>query len=84
MNRGFPRMTSRKSTRTSLDGRVYAWQAAGRNGMALLSAGALPATGCSGHSSGAAAPGRYVIQISGTGTSSDVIHYQNIALTITQ
>jgi large repetitive protein len=49
-----------------------------------LSAGALLATGCSGYSSSTAAPGTYVIQVTGTGTSSDVIHYQNITLTITK
>ncbi len=49
-----------------------------------LSAGALVATGCSGYSSSTAAPGTYVIQVTGTGTSSDVIHYQNVSLTITQ
>jgi large repetitive protein len=49
-----------------------------------LSAGALLATGCSGYSSSTAAPGTYVIQVTGTGASSDVIHYQNITLTITK
>ncbi|HTW60188.1 MAG TPA: Ig-like domain repeat protein [Terracidiphilus sp.] len=49
-----------------------------------LSAGALVATGCSGYSSSTAAAGTYVIQVTGTGTSSDVIHYQNVSLTITQ
>ena len=49
-----------------------------------LSAGALAVTGCSGLSSSSAAPGTYVIQVTGTGTSSDVIHFENISLTITQ
>jgi large repetitive protein len=49
-----------------------------------LSAGALLATGCSGFSSSSAAAGTYVIEVTGTGTSSDVIHYQNVSLTITQ
>jgi hypothetical protein len=49
-----------------------------------LSAGALLATGCSGYSSSTATPGTYTIQVTGTGTSSDVIHFQNVALTITK
>ena len=49
-----------------------------------LSAGALLATGCSGYSSSTAAPGTYTIQVTGTGTSSDVIHFQNVSLTITK
>jgi hypothetical protein len=49
-----------------------------------LSAGALLATGCGGYSSSSAAPGTYVIQITGTGTNSNVIHYQNVTLTITK
>jgi large repetitive protein len=49
-----------------------------------LSAGMLVSTGCGGYSSSTAAPGTYVIQVTGTGTSSDVIHYQNVSLTITQ
>ncbi len=48
-----------------------------------LSAGALLATGCSGYSSSSATPGTYVIQVTGTGTTSNVIHYQNVTLTIT-
>ena len=49
-----------------------------------LSAGALFATGCSGFSMGSAAPGTYTIQIVGTGTNSNVVHYQNETVTITQ
>ncbi len=48
-----------------------------------LSAGALLASGCGGYSSSSAAPGTYVIQVTGTGTSSNVIHYQNVSLTVT-
>ncbi|MGB6744160.1 MAG: Ig-like domain repeat protein [Terracidiphilus sp.] len=48
-----------------------------------LSAAALVATGCSGYSSSSAASGTYVIQVTGTGTTSDVIHYQNVTLDIT-
>ena len=49
-----------------------------------LSAGALFATGCSGFSMGSAAPGTYTIQIVGTGTNSNVVHYQSETVTITQ
>lgn len=49
-----------------------------------LSAGALLTTGCSGYSSSSATPGTYVIQVTGTGTNSGMIHYQNISLTITK
>jgi Bacterial Ig-like domain (group 3)/NHL repeat len=49
-----------------------------------LSAGALFATGCSGFSMGSAAPGTYTIQVVGTGTGSNVVHYQNETVTITQ
>jgi hypothetical protein len=48
-----------------------------------LSTAALLATGCSGYSSTKAAPGTYTIQVTGTGTQSDVIHYQNVTLDIT-
>ena len=48
-----------------------------------LSSAALLATGCSGFSSTKAAPGTYTIQVTGTGTQSDVIHYQNVTLDIT-
>jgi large repetitive protein len=48
-----------------------------------LSAGALLASGCSGVSSSTAKPGTYVIQVTGTGTTTDVTQYQNISLTIT-
>jgi sugar lactone lactonase YvrE len=50
----------------------------------LLSGAALLVTGCSGFSSSSAAPGTYVIQVTGTGANSDVIHYQNVTLTITK
>ena len=50
----------------------------------LLSAASLVAAGCNGFSQNTAAPGTYVIQVSGTGTNSDVVHYQNVTLVITQ
>ena len=48
-----------------------------------FSAAALFATGCNGFSMGSAAPGKYVIQITGTGTNSNTIQYQNVTLNIT-
>ena len=51
--------------------------------MMALSAAALFATGCSGFSMGSVAPGNYVIQITGTGTNSNTIHYQDVTLDIT-
>ena len=50
----------------------------------VLSAAALLATGCSGFSMSTVAPGNYVIQITGTGTNSNVVHYQNFTLDITK
>jgi hypothetical protein len=41
-------------------------------------------TGCSGISQGSAAPGTYVIQVTGVGTGSDITHYQNVTLAITK
>jgi hypothetical protein len=48
-----------------------------------LSMAALFATGCSGFSMGSVAPGTYVIQITGTGTNTNTIHYQTVTLNIT-
>jgi hypothetical protein len=48
-----------------------------------LSVAALFATGCNGSSIGSTAPGTYVIQVTGTGTTSNTIHYQNVTLDIT-
>jgi hypothetical protein len=50
----------------------------------LLSSAAMVASGCSGFSQATATPGAYVIQITATGTNSDVIHYQNLTLNITK
>ncbi len=53
--------------------------------MALVfSAAALVATGCTGFIVNTAAPGNYVIQVTGTGADSDVVEYQNLWLDITQ
>jgi hypothetical protein len=49
----------------------------------LLGVGALAISGCSGSfTQSTAAPGTYVIQVTGTGTGSNIIHYQNVSLTI--
>lgn len=50
----------------------------------LLSGAAMLATGCGGMTSSSAAPGTYVIQVTGTGVNSNIIHYQNVTLTITK
>ena len=50
----------------------------------LLSGAAMLVTGCSGISQGSAAPGTYVIQVTGVGTGSDITHYQNVTLAITK
>jgi predicted secreted protein len=49
----------------------------------LLGGGAMLVTGCSGFSQSTAAPGTYVIQVTGVGDNSDITHYQNVTLTIT-
>ena len=51
--------------------------------IAVVSVATLLATGCSGYSTSSAAPGKYVIQVTGTGANSNVIHYQNVTLEIT-
>jgi hypothetical protein len=50
----------------------------------LVSSAAMVASGCSGFSQATATPGTYVIQVTATGTNSDVIHYQNLTLNITK
>jgi hypothetical protein len=50
----------------------------------VLSAAAMLVNGCSGFTQATAAPGTYTIQITATGVNSDVIHYQNVTLTITK
>jgi len=48
----------------------------------VLSGAAMLVTGCGGFTSSSATPGTYVIQVTGTGINSNVIHYQNVTLTI--
>ncbi len=50
----------------------------------VLSGAALLATGCSSYSVNTATPGNYVIQVTGTGATTDVQQYQNVSLTITK
>ena len=50
----------------------------------LLGSAALLVSGCSGFSQSSAAPGTYVIQVTGVGSNSDITHYQNVSLTITK
>ncbi len=50
----------------------------------VLSAGAFLATGCSSYSTNTATPGNYTIQVTGTGTTTDIQQYQNVSLTITK
>jgi sugar lactone lactonase YvrE len=52
--------------------------------LVLLSGVAMLVNGCSGFTQATASPGTYTIQITATGVNSDVIHYQNVTLTITQ
>jgi hypothetical protein len=50
----------------------------------LLSGATMTMSGCSGFSQSSAAPGTYVIQVTGAGANSDIIHYQNVTLNITK
>ncbi|SPE18212.1 putative NHL repeat containing protein [Candidatus Sulfotelmatomonas gaucii] len=50
----------------------------------VLSAAALMTTGCNSFTQNTAAPGNYVIQVTGTGANSNVVHYQNVSLDITK
>jgi hypothetical protein len=50
----------------------------------ILTAAAFVSTGCSGFSQATATPGTYVIQVTGTGATSNVIEFQNVNLDITK
>ena len=50
----------------------------------LLSLAALLVTGCSGISYASAAPGTYVIEVTGVGSGSNVIHFGTITVTVTK
>jgi len=49
----------------------------------LLSAATLLMAGCGGMSMGSATPGTYVIEVTATGTTTNMVHYQNVMLIIT-
>jgi hypothetical protein len=50
----------------------------------LFGLASMAVTACSGFTQVSAAPGTYVIQVTGTGTNSDIEHYQNVSITITK
>lgn len=50
----------------------------------VLSGGALLAAGCGAFTQASAAPGTYVIQVTGTGVKSNIVHYRSVNLTITK
>jgi hypothetical protein len=50
----------------------------------ILAVAAFVSTGCGGFSQATAAPGTYVIQVTGTGATTNVIEYQNVNLDVTQ
>jgi len=54
------------------------------NAVLLVALGVAVLTGCSGITQISAAPGTYVIQVFGAGVNSNVTHFQNVTLTITQ
>ena len=67
------------------------WRWRRRNGaiwtaalLLVLGAATMLATGCSGFSQSSAAPGAYVIQVTGVGVKSNISHYQNVTLNITR
>ena len=52
--------------------------------IAILLSGPFLITGCGGFTQRTAAPGTYVIQISGVGANSNISHFQNVTLVITK
>jgi hypothetical protein len=52
--------------------------------VAVLSLGALVATGCNSFGSSKVTPGTYTVVITGIGTQSDTVHYTTLTLTITK
>ncbi len=50
----------------------------------LFGLASMALTACSGFTQSSATPGTYVIQVTGTGTNSDIVHYQNVTITITK
>lgn len=60
------------------------WRGLARLALLLLASSSLLLTGCTTFSQSSAAPGTYVIQVTGTGVNSDLSHYQNVTLNITK
>ena len=52
--------------------------------LVLFGLAAMAVTACNGITQVSATPGTYVIQVTGTGNNSDIVHYQNVTVTITQ
>lgn len=52
--------------------------------LVLLGLASMAITACSGFTQVSATPGTYVIQVTGTGNNSDIVHYQNVSITITK
>jgi hypothetical protein len=50
----------------------------------LFGLASMAVTACSGFTQVSAVPGTYVIQVTGTGTNSDIEQYQNVTITITK
>ncbi len=48
----------------------------------LFGFASMAVTACNGFTQVSATPGTYVIQVTGTGNSSDIVHYQNVTITI--
>ena len=64
---------------------AYAYADPGTGLLAIQAVGsALVATGCDSYSVNTAAPGNYVIQVTGTGASTNAQQYQDVSLTITK
>jgi hypothetical protein len=52
--------------------------------LVMLTSAAMLATGCGGFAQSAAAPGAYVIQVAGTGTSTGMTQYQSFTLDVSK
>jgi hypothetical protein len=50
----------------------------------LFGLASMAVTACNGFTQVSATPGTYVIQVIGTGNNSDIVHYQNVTITITR
>jgi hypothetical protein len=50
----------------------------------LFGLASMAMTACNGFTQTSAAPGTYVIQVTGTGNNSDIEHYQNVTITISK